>query len=267
MRVIDFRARPNTPEYMGMYPSSRSWDLYFNYPKPPTVSLADFIGELDRVGVGQALFTGRQTPVLTLSNDYVADCVKAYPNRLFGFAGINPTKKLAALREIERAVTELGLKGISIDPHSSKIFPDDKLFYPLYYKCLELDIPVAMTMGPVVGRWGGPAAVDLVAEDLPDLKIVLSHGVWPQVTEFIALAYRHENVYLEASIYQFLPGGEPLFEAANTILQDKIVYASAFPFRPIDDLHRFLKHPFDKAVVDKLVYRNAARLLKIEASA
>jgi len=88
--------------------------------------------------------------------------------------------------------------------------------------------------------------------------------VWPRVTELIALAYKYENVYLEASIYEFLPGAEPIFEAANTILQDKIIYASGFPFRPLADLQRFLEYPFASEVVEKLVYGNAARVLKIE---
>ena len=264
MRVIDFRARPNTEEYMSLYPDTYAWDNYFDCPKPEPAPLAHFITALDEAGVTQAVFTGRNSPRVTLSNDFVAECVQAYPDRLFGFAGIDPTQGLGALREIERAIAELGMKGIALDPHHVKVYPNDRLFYPLYFKCIELDVPVIFTMGPLVGRWGGPAAVDGLAEDIPDLKIICSHGVWPQVTELIALAYRHQNVYLEASIYHFLPGAEPLYEAANTILQDKVVYASAFPFRPLDDLQRFLEYPFDESVVHKLVYENAARLLKLE---
>jgi predicted TIM-barrel fold metal-dependent hydrolase len=265
MRVIDFRARPNTEEYMSLYPSSRAWDLFFYCPRPEPEPLSNFIAALDEVGVTHAVFTGRQSPRTKLSNDYVAECVQAYPDRLFGFAGIDPTQGLAAVREIERAVSQLGMKGISLDPAHVRVYPDDRLFYPLYHKCLELDVPVIFTMGPLVGKWGGPAAVDNLADDLPDLKILCSHGVWPQVTELIALAYRHENVYLEASIYEIiLPGVGPIFEAANGILQDKVIYASGFPFRPLDDLQRFLEYPFDEDVVDKLVYGNAARLLKID---
>jgi len=264
MRVIDFRARPNTAEYMSLYPTTHSWDAFFNCPRPEPEPLSSFIAALDAAGVTQAVFTGRQSPRAKLSNDYVAQCVQAYPDRLFGFAGIDPTQGLDAIREIERAITQLGLKGISLDPHHIKAYPDDRLFYPLYYKCLELDVPVIFTMGPLVGKWGHPSAVDNLADDLPDLKVLCSHGVWPQVTELIALAYRHQNVYLEASIYEIiLPGVQPIFEAANTVLQDKVIYASGFPFRPLDDLQRFLEYPFHPQVVDKLIYGNAARLLKI----
>ncbi len=264
MPVIDFRARPNTEQYMSMYPDAGPWARFFHCSRPQPVSLAAFIQALDGVGLSRAVFTGRQTPVNTLSNDYVHECVQAYPDRLFGFAGIDPTKGEAAVREIERTVTELGMKGISIDPHSSKRTPDDDIWHPLYDKCTELGVPVIVTMGPIVGKWAPPISIDNVAEQFPKLTIVCSHGVWPQVTELIALAYKYDNVYLEASIYEFLPGAEPIFEAANTILQDKVIYASGFPFRPLADLQRFLEYPFAPEVVEKLVYGNAARVLKIE---
>ena len=264
MTVIDFRARPNTEEYMNMYPDAGPWERFFQCPRPQAEPLSNFIAALDKAGVTRAIFTGRQTPVKTLRNDYVFECVQAYPDRLFGFAGIDPTQGEKALLEIERTVNKLGMKGISIDPHSSRRPPDDSIWHPLYAKCLELKVPVIVTMGPIVGQWAEPSSIDNVAEDFPNLTIICSHGVWPQVTDLIALAYRRDNVYLEASIYEFLPGAEPIFDAANTILQDRIIYASGFPFRPLNDLQRFLKYPFAPEVIDKLVYKNAARVLKLE---
>ena len=99
MRVIDFRARPNTEQYMGMYPDPSPWARFFDCARPEPVSLEAFVKALDGVGVSQAVFTGRQTPVNTLSNDSVHECVQAYPDRLFGFAGIDPTKGAAAVRD------------------------------------------------------------------------------------------------------------------------------------------------------------------------
>lgn len=267
MPIIDFRARPNTKEYMALYPTTpEDWkDTIFFAPKPEPEPLANFIKKLDEVGVSKAVFTGRQTPLKSLSNDYVADCIKAYPDRFFGFAGIDPTKRLEAVHEIERTITQLGMKGIALDPSMSRIYADDRLFYPLYYKCLELDVPVIFTMGPLVGKWADPTAVDTVAEDLPDLRIICSHGVYPRVDELIALAYRRKNVYLESSIYEhFLPGSHFIIDAAKTILQDKILYGSGFPFRPLEDLEKFKAFSFEPEILEKLLYYNAAKLLKIE---
>ena len=123
MRVIDFRARPNTKEYMSLYPGTYAWDTYFNCPKPEPAPLADFIAALNEAGVSQAVFTGRNSPRAALSNDFVAECVQAHPDRLFAFAGIDPTLGPDALREIERTITELNMKGISLDPHHIKSLP------------------------------------------------------------------------------------------------------------------------------------------------
>ena len=134
MRIIDFRARPNTEQYMNLYSGTYAWDTYFNCPKPEPNTLDNFMASLEKAGVSQAVFTGRNSPRLTLSNDYVFECMEAYPNRLFGFAGIDPTQGLKALREIERCISLLGMKGISLDPHHINIYPNDRILYPLYYK-------------------------------------------------------------------------------------------------------------------------------------
>ena len=224
--------------------------------------------------------------VFRAMNMLYADMFKEVSDRLTPAALIPMSDPDEAVSELEFAVNELGLKAIVVNtmlqrpapevlaeaPHLAHLSLDltspgidvGHVYDPVWAKCVELGVPVILTMGPLVGKWAHPEAVHNVAVDLPDLEIVCSHGVWPQVTELIALAYRHQNVYLEASIYEFLPGAEPIFEAANGILQDKIIYASGFPFRPLDDLHRFLEHPFDREVIQKLVYGNAARLLKLD---
>ena len=74
-------------------------------------------------------------------------------------------------------------------------------------------------------------------------------------------------MYLEASIYEFLPGAEPFLDAANTIIQDRVVYASAFPFNPLETLSRFTRLPFSAAALDKLVYGNASRVLGLDGGA
>jgi|SoiMethySBSTD1v2_1073268.scaffolds.fasta_scaffold498036_1 predicted TIM-barrel fold metal-dependent hydrolase len=266
MPVIDFRARPNTPEYMALYDnaaSRRNWEVRFKFPKPPDQPLEAFMASVAAHGIDRIVFTGRQTATRSLSNDYIAACVQQYPDRIIGFAGIDVASGLAAVAELERAVATLGLRGVSLDPHAASAYPSDPAFYPIYRKALELDVPVVFTMGPIVGKWGHPQGVDDLAREFPDLKIVCSHGIWPQVTEFLALAYRHENVYLETSIYEFLPGGALFVEFANDVMPEKILYASAFPFRPLSDLERYRRFPFKPGILDRILWDNPARLLKI----
>jgi predicted TIM-barrel fold metal-dependent hydrolase len=269
MSIIDFRARPNTDVYMKDIAGPANADIWKRPlfgPEPPIEPLADFVKELRKNDVERAVFTGRQvgTPdklSVGFPNDYVAKCVSEYPDLLIGFAGVDPTIGYSAVVEAERAVKELNLRGISLDPHNVRLMPDDRRMYPIYEKAAELKVPVVFTMGPVVGRWGNPWAVDVVAEDFPQVTFICSHACWPEVTDLISLPYRRDNVYLEASIYYFLPGAEPFIEAARTIIQDRVVYASAFPFMPINVIERFRKLGFSDAVFRKLTYTNAARIL------
>lgn len=271
--IVDFRARPNTDVYMATCtgPGSEGEWRRFGCPPPPVVDLDSYVDSLRQNGVDRALFTGRQKfadgeLVRGFSNDYVAGCVEAHPDILVGFAGADPTAGTHAVREVRRAVEELGLSGLSLDPAHSDSLPDDRILYPLYSVADELGIPVVLTMGPLVGRASDPRSVDRVAEDFPDLTIICSHGCWPKTDQFIALAYRHDNVYLEASIYEFLPGAAAFLEAAGTILQDRVVYGSAFPFQALDSYRRLTDAvDYPPEVLEKILSGNALRILGLDA--
>ncbi|QXW01323.1 amidohydrolase family protein [Rhodococcus globerulus] len=269
--ITDFRARPNTPEYMAIYdqPGRRDPWPRFGYPRPGNESLSEFVENVAQVGISRAVFTGRQGSLAgecPIPNDYIADCVGQFPQRLAGFAGIDPLIGDAALVEVRRAITDLKLSGIAIDPPRQLPgeaigYDNEKHLFPVYELAQNLDVPVVLTMGPMVAQFGDPWPVDRVATTFPNLKIVCSHGCWPQVTELISLAYRRSNVYLEASIYEFLPGAEPFIDAAATIISDQVLYASAFPFNPLRTLEKFLQFPIPFEAMKKIVSENATRLL------
>ena len=83
-------------------------------------------------------------------------------------------------------------------------------------------------------------------------------------TEMIALAFRRSNVILETSIYIDYPGAAALIvEAANSIIHTQIVYASAYPFTPLEGIERFRKLGFTDDALEAVCYGNAARILKI----
>jgi len=270
--IIDFRARPNTPEYMAIYdePGRRDPWPRFGVPRPAKQTLNAFIGDVAAAGISRAVFTGRQGSLAgnrPIANDYIADCVVAYPKVLTGFASVDPVQGESARAEVRRAVSELGLKGIALDPPRQTDattligYDSEKFYYPIYEEADNLRVPVVLTMGPMVGRFGDPWPIDRVATDFPNLRIVCSHGCWPQVTELVSLAFRRSNVYLEASIYEFLPGAEPFIDAAGSIISDQVLYASAFPFNPLSTVERFVELPIGDAALEKILFRNAETLI------
>ncbi len=79
----------------------------------------------------------------------------------------------------------------------------------------------------------------------------------------IAVAWRCENVFFENSFYHFAPGADALVDAANSMIGDKMLYASAYPFSPIGEtLERFRALPFRPDVAEKVLYINADKLLR-----
>ncbi|MEJ2296883.1 MAG: amidohydrolase family protein, partial [Candidatus Lokiarchaeota archaeon] len=162
--------------------------------KKLTMSLEEFINQLDTMGVEKAVIFNldEETPsgIAGLPNDYYADIVKKYPEKFIGFAGIDPLKKMNAVREISRCY-DLGLRGIAVRPFMFGIPPHDTKMYPLYSKCVELDIPIWFhlsinysTNSMEVER---PIYLDIVAQDFPVLKMIAGHGGWPKIQIFISM--------------------------------------------------------------------------------
>lgn len=274
MEIIDTRNRPNTMEFWSRLqtPAVQYHFRTLRHPIPPPQTVEEWMAEVDQVGLSKVVFTGRDIETTTgfkLSNDYLAEIGRKYPDRVIGIAGIDPLKGKAALEELERSVQELGLRGASMDPYSMKMLPHDRRLYPLYEKCVELSVPIFITIGPlplpgVYLEFGRPIYIDYVATDFPTLNIVCAHGGWPYTQEMIAITWRHTNVYFDTSVYWSNPGAELVVQAANAIIPDKVLFATAHPFAPMkESLTGFLKLPFLPEVLPKVLYQNAADLLKL----
>ncbi len=211
---------------------------------------------------------GRKTP-----NEFIADLCRQHPEVfVFGFAGADPHKGMAAVRELERAVKELGLKGCYLNPWYHQIKANDRRYYLLYEKCAELGIPVSLHTASSLDNtiamdFGHPAHIDDVAVDIPELKIIMRHPCWPWVSQGIAVAYRHPNVYIDVSAMH--PGMLfELVEAARTVLQDKLLFGSAYPLvEPKKAVRWWRKLPLSDEVKDKIFYQNAARLIGLKEKA
>jgi predicted TIM-barrel fold metal-dependent hydrolase len=83
--------------------------------------------------------------------------------------------------------------------------------------------------------------------------------------ESLALAIKHQNFYISPDIYCFFPGGE-LYVNAITTLQDQFIFATAYPMAGLkESVDGQMKFSLSKEVMQKYMYGNAARLLKVES--
>jgi predicted TIM-barrel fold metal-dependent hydrolase len=233
--------------------------------------LPEIMAAMEKRGVELAVITGRDCEVtygFPANNNSVLEFVKAYPKQLIGFWGIDPHKGMKAVHEIVHAVNELGMRGIATDPYLAHIPPHEARYYPLYAKCCELKIPVFITTAPppqvprAVMDYIDPRHVDIVARDFPELTLIMSHGGYPFVNEAIFACMRNANVYMDLSEYELAPMADVYVQALNTVIGDKVVFASAHPFVEQEEAIRIYANlKLKDDVRRKVMYDNARRIL------
>ena len=107
------------------------------------------------------------------------------------------------------AVREYGFVGAHLYPHWFELAPDHARYYPFYAKCCELDVPIMMQVGqcldlPARARAAERRPADHarpVACDFPELKLIGIHIGMPWTEEMIAMAWKHENVFIGSDAY------------------------------------------------------------------
>ena len=212
-------------------------------------------------------------------NDIVAEAARQHPDVFTGFASVDPWKGEAALRELDRSVRELGLRGLKLHPGLQGFTPNERRFGPLYAKCVELGIPLIIHTGHTgIGagvRGGGgvrlghgrPIYLDDVAVEFPDLTIIMAHPAWPWHEEQLSVAMHKPNVYIDLSGWSPKYFPPAVVQYANTLLQDRVLFGSDYPvISPERWLRDFETVPFRDEVRPKILLENARRVLGLDSA-
>jgi len=77
----------------------------------------------------------------------VADIIARYPGRFYGCAAIDPTGMMKAVRQLERAIRDYGFVGCFMLPGAIGLPHNHPCYFPIYAKCVELNVPVRMNVG------------------------------------------------------------------------------------------------------------------------
>ena len=207
------------------------------------VPVSDYLRRMDRAGISRSLLVAVRAGDLNVRGSFelpyerVAKVCAKYPDRFSGLAGVDPTRGIAQLKELDHAVNELGFVGAHLYPHWFGLAPDHAKYYPVYARCAELDIPIMMQIGhnlvysaarrlPSVGR---PIALDAVAIDFPTLKIIGIHIGVPWTDEAISMAWKHDNIYLGGDAYAPRHWPRAFVHYANSYGSHKVLFGTDWP--------------------------------------
>ena len=148
---------------------------------------------------------------------------------------VDPNKGMEAVRELEAAVKELGVKAATAFPAglTPQVPINDKKFYPIYAKCVELDIPICVCAGVPGPRVPfAPQDVELIDEVcwfFPELKFVTRHGCEPWADLAVKLMLKWPNLHYSTSAFAPKYYPKDVIHYANTRGADKVMYAGYFP--------------------------------------
>ncbi|MEJ2209778.1 MAG: amidohydrolase family protein [Anaerolineae bacterium] len=245
--IIDFHAHITAPEIIAQRDDYLVRDAWFRdlYAKPNArlSSAKDLIAAMDRDAVEQAVVFGfgwRDMDLCQRDNDYVMESVARYPERLLGFAIVNPGAGREAIREVERCAAA-GLVGVGelMPDGQGYRLDDEKTMAPLVEVVLEHDMLLLTHCSEPVGHlYPGkgtvtPDEVIRFARLFPQATLVCAH--WGGGTIFYELMPEISrlmcNVYYDtaASLYLYQ---DDIFSLAARWAPGKVLFATDYPLLP-----------------------------------
>ncbi|MEY4161110.1 MAG: hypothetical protein RLZZ136_1731 [Pseudomonadota bacterium] len=233
--------------------------------------LADDSKRLDSIAetVAQMNAHNIRLGVIHMSDDRTEEALRRFPDRFAAIRPVNPNTGMEAVRLIQREFDAGKIKGVSFFPSGQQppVAINDKLAYPIYAKCIELNLPIFINVGvpgpriPMMPQYVGH--LDEVCYDLPELKIVMRHGAEPWVDLAVKLLLKWPNLYYSTSAFAPKYWPKEIIKFANSRGSDKIIYGGYFPMGL--ELSRIFSEmdaiPFKETVWQKFLHDNAAKLL------
>ena len=240
MAFIDFRFRPcvkavvdsilNNPAFSGFVANS-------GFGRGAVPTLEEEVALFKGLGGEKFIMNGRDCESVSKaasSNPGVLEAMRAFPDEIIGFYGVDPYKGMSAIKAFKRAVLEDGFAGASIDGDICRM------------------------------ENTSPVHVDRVAADFPEQRIVMSHAGWNFPQQALATVFRNENVYMDISDMTMNMWMDFYVTNINSYLSEKVFFGSAHPFTHLSEALYVMKgYDFAEGVREKVMYENAKRFLRL----
>jgi predicted TIM-barrel fold metal-dependent hydrolase len=239
-------------------------DDYFKGPESmfAPVDLSELLDEMDEQGVQKAILMDSLVNPSTTARKFV----EAKPDRFaLAVGGVNLLRPVRSLRELSAIVGDLPVAYAVVGPSfwgDGQYPPSDAVYYPLYAKCAEINLPLCINTGipgpPIPGEVQHPMHLDRVCVRFPELKLCMIHGADPWWDVAIRLMLKYANLRLMTSAWSPKRLPESLLHYMCTRGPNKVIYASDWPvlrMRRVIPEARALDLPAE--ILDNYLYNNA----------
>jgi predicted TIM-barrel fold metal-dependent hydrolase len=180
-------------------------------------------------------FRARHVGVL-VPNEYVAEYVGKHPEKLIGFASVDPQDP-DAVEQLDDAIQRLKLRGLKMGPIYQNVAPTDSRFRRIMKRCEELQIPVLIHQGTtfcanVSLEISQPILLQPLALEFPKLRMVIAHMGHPWIDETMVLIRKNRNFFADISALYYRPWQfyNALVSAKEYGVLDRLLFGSDYPF-------------------------------------
>jgi predicted TIM-barrel fold metal-dependent hydrolase len=227
--------------------------------------VAHTIAEMDKYRIERAMLG------VSDDNQVTQRALERFPDRFFASYSTDPNRGMAEVRNLVRMQREFGIKAVTAFPSGlcPQVPIDDRKWYPIYAKCVELDLPFVCCVGVPGPRLPmAPQRVELIDEVcwfFPELKFVMRHGAEPWTQLAVKLMLKYPNLSYMTSAFAPRHYPKDIIDYANQRGADKIMYAGYYPMGlSLERIFRELPEvPFKPEVWPKFLRENAARIFRL----
>jgi predicted TIM-barrel fold metal-dependent hydrolase len=231
-------------------------ESFFSSPELPAL-----LDDMDAHGVERAILLSN----LRVDGDRGQRYAAERPDRFaLGVGGIDLLRPVKALRKLEAFGKDNPVAYVTVGPSfwgDGMYPPTDAVYYPLYAKCCELDVPLCMNAGipgpPLPADVQNPIHLDRVCIRFPELKLCMIHGADPWWDVAIRLMLKYRNLRLMTSAWSPKRLPESLLHYMRTRGKDRIIFASDYPVLSFDrTLGEAAKLDLGQEIRDRWLYEN-----------
>lgn len=221
------------------------------------------------------LKNGRPFP----NSDIVGMCKKS-KDRLFPIITVEPSRKHVE-ESLELAKANKGYaKGFKILLGYFPLYPYDEVYSKIYDYAEKEDLPVMFHTGDTATSTGSleharPLALDVVANNRPNLKIVICHFGNPWFQETAEIIYKHPKVYADISGL-FTVGARYTRNYVNYLSRvlseaiyfvgkaDKIIFGTDYPIERYPDAINFVRNlKIEEEDIENILSKNGRTVFDI----
>ena len=241
-------------------------DDYFKGPESmfAPVDMSELLDEMDEQGVRRAVLMDSLAKPSTTARKFV----EARPDRFaLAMGGVNLLRPMPSLRELGAVVKDLPVAYTVVGPSfwgEGQYPPSDAVYYPLYTKCAEIELPLCINTGlpgpPIPGEVQNPIHLDRVCVRFPELRLCMIHGADPWWDTAIRLIIKYANLRLMTSAWspRHLPAA--LLHFMRTRGKERVIFASDSPVLSITrTVTEAAALDLPEEVLDNYLYGNAER--------